>query len=274
MKRRFRSPLLISVVAHAVVGFGLIQLFAMPNPLRSWLERQRVEFQAERIGFLSLPAKSEVSTAGRRGGDDRVESKTPPVATQPTVFSPAAPVGGEPSRVAKQIPAEPGGSGPLVGGGGPLRGIQPSFHDPRLWTIPDEIVTAPRTSAERIDSVFAERVAQYRDSMSNVGPRAASRDWTIGGKDSKWGVDSTGIKIAGVTIPVGPFRPPVGRMEATRRSLAMRMEIEQQSVRRMNEDEFRRAAQRIRERKDREREQSRQQERQKEIAAPAGSSDR
>jgi len=54
--------------------------------------------------------------------------------------------------------------------------------------------------------------------------------------------------------------------------MATRMEIGQQSVRRMNEDEFRQAVQRIRERKDREREQ--RMEAQKEIAAPVGSSDR
>ena len=270
MKRRFRSPLLISVVAHVLVGFGLIQLFAMPNPLRSWLERERVEFQVERIGFLSLPAAAEVTVPGRRGGDNRPESKSPPV-VPPAPASPApSPVAAPPVRV--EAPDAQGGSGPLIGGGGPLRGIQPAFHDPRLWTIPDQLVTAPKSASERVDSVFALRVAAARDSMSKLGPRGPNRDWTIGSGDRKWGVDSTGIKIAGVTIPMVPFLPPPGRMDEARRSLAMRMEIAQQSTRRMNEDEFRRAAQRIRERKDREREQA--QDRQKQIAAPAGSSDR
>ena len=272
MKRRLRSPLLLSVVAHVIVGFGLIQLLSMPNPLRRWLERERVEFKAERIGFISLPARAEVNAPGRAGGDNRKESKSPAVAPPTAPVAPSVtPMTAPPVSVDAQ--PDGGGSGPLVGGGGPLRGIQPSFHDPRLWTIPDEIVTAPKTASERLDSAFAVRVAQARDSMAALGPRAAKRDWTVGSGDRKWGVDSTGIKIAGVTIPMVPFRPPVGRMDEARRSLAMRMEIEQQSTRRMNEDEFRRAAQRIRERKDREREQA-QQDRQKQIAAPQGSSDR
>ena len=35
-----------------------------------------------------------------------------------------------------------GGSGPLVGGGGPLRGVQPSYADPRVWSGPGPNVGA------------------------------------------------------------------------------------------------------------------------------------
>ena len=272
MTRWLRSPLLISAVAHVVVLFGLIQLFAMPNPLRSWLERERVEFQVERIGYISLPATSRVSTAGRRGGDDRPAVTTPAIRPPVPAAVTSAPSITPSASGAPVVPgATEGGSGPIIGGGGQLRGIQPSFHDPRLWTIPDQIVTAPKSASERIDSVFAERVAQARDSAAASGPRAPSRDWTIGSGNRKFGVDSTGIRIAGITVPFVTL-PPAGRMEEARRSMATRMEIGQQSVRRMNEDEFRQAAQRIRERKDREREQ--RMEAKKEIAAPVGSSDR
>jgi hypothetical protein len=270
MKQRFRSPLLISVIAHVLVVAGLVQLFRMPNPLRSWLEKERKEFQVERIGFLSLPAASP-PTPGRRGGDNRPETEKPPV--RPPAPSVVADPAVTPSETPATEPTAPveGGSGPLIGGGGALRGIQPSFNDPRLWTIPDQIVTAPKSPSERLDSVFADRVAAYTDSVAKSGPRQGQPNWAkeIGGR--KYGIDSTGVYIAGILVPVIPFLPPLGKMDDTRRAYAVRSEILQQSQRRMNEDEFRRAAQKIRERKDRER-QERQAE--KEIAAPIGSSDR
>lgn len=271
MIRRLRSPLLLSAAAHVLAFIGLVQLFAMPNPLRKWLERERVEFQAERIGYISLPATAPVSSSGRRGGDNRPVSDAPAIKPAPTMASvPGAPV------VAATVPpaseaVNEGGSGPLVGGGGPLKGVQPAFHDPRLWTIPDRMVTAPRSSADRIDSVFAQRVARARDSLSRVPGSEAPEDWSIGSGSSKYGVTKDGIVLAGVTIPIVPFRPPPGKMDEARRLFAMRTEMMQQSQRRLNEDEFRQAAQRIRERKDRERELQ-QQERQKEKAAPIGGS--
>lgn len=274
MKGRFRSPLLVSLLAHVLVGAGLVQLFSMPNPLRSWLEREREEFQVERIGFISLPAAS-VPTPGRRGGDGRPATEKPPVRPPAAnaVPSPAAVTPSE-TPVAPQpvVPEEEGGSGPIIGGGGPLRGIQPSFHDPRLWTIPDQVVTAPKSPTERLDSVFAERVAEVRDSITQSGPRRANPDWTIERDGKKYGLDQNGLHLGGIMIPMVPFRPPLGRMEETRRAYAVQREILQQSHRRMNEDEFRRAAQRIRERKDRERAERQQTE--KEIAAPMGSSER
>ena len=245
----------------------------MPNPLRSWLERERVEFQVERIGYISLPATAPASSSGRRGGDNRPVSATPairPPAPTPATDAPA--VTPAPVRASGPVATE-GGSGPLIGGGGPLRGVQPAFHDPRLWTIPDRLVTAPRSSSERIDSVFAERVARALDSASTVPSNAPPTDWTVERGGKKYGMSSGGLHLGDVTIPMVPFLPPPGKFDETRRLYAMRAEIMQQSQRRLNEDEFRQAVQRIRERKDREREEQKQQ-RTKEIAAPIGGSDR
>lgn len=271
MIRRLRSPLLISAVAHVLAFIGLVQLFAMPNPLRKWLERERVEFQPERIGYVSLPATAPVSTPGRRGGDNRPISEAPALRPpQPAITAPGSPV------VAATIPPNPnasseGGSGPLVGGGGPMKGVQPAFHDPRLWTIPDRLVTAPRSTSDHIDTVFAARVAKALDSARAVPSNDPPKEWSVGSGSSKYGMTKDGIVLAGVTIPMVPFRPPLGKMDESRRLYAMRTEIMQQSQRRLNEDEFRQAAQRIRERKDREREQQ-QKEKGKEKAAPIGGS--
>ena len=227
----------------------------------------------ERIGFISLPVGA-VPVPGRRGGDGRTATEKPPV-PRPVESIVATPSPVTPAERPADHPAIPedGGSGPIIGGGGPLRGVQPSFQDPRLWTIPDQIVTAPKSAEERLDSALADRVAQATDSMAQAGPRRAKPDWSkeIGGR--KYGMDSTGVYLAGIHIPMIPFLPPPGKWDDTRRAYAYRAEILEQSQRRMNEDEFRQAAQRIRERKDRERQEKRQQP-EKEIAAPSGSSDR
>lgn len=276
MKRQARSPLFLSLVAHVVVGAGLLQLLSMHTPLRRWLENETQDVHVERIGFISLPV-SAVPVAGKRGGDGKPATEKPPV-PRPVVSPVPAPSPVTPAeRLAPSQPAIPeeGGSGPVIGGGGPLRGVQPSFHDPRLWTIPDQIVTAPKSASERLDSALATRIAQVTDSMAQAGPRRGQPDWSkeIGGR--KYGMDSTGVYLAGIHIPMIPFLPPPGKFDEKRRAFAVRGEILEQSQRRMNEDEFRRAAQKIRERKDRERQEKRQQQQpEKEIAAPVGSSDR
>ena len=275
MKRQERSPILFSLVAHVVIGAGLLQLLSMHTPLRRWLEDETDEVQVERIGFISLPV-SAVPTPGKRGGDGRPATERPPVqrpapATLPTAnaMTPTSPAPASPAADAE------GGSGPIIGGGGALRGVQPSFHDPRLWTIPDQIVTAPKSASERLDSAVADRIAAVTDSIAQSGPRRATPDWTIERDGRKYGLDAGGLHLGGITIPMVPFSAPIGRIEETRRAYAIRSEILQQSQRRMNEDEFRQAAQRIRERKDRERQEKRQQQQpEKEIAAPVGSSDR
>jgi hypothetical protein len=275
MKRQERSPVLFSLIAHVVIGAGLLQLLSMHTPLRRWLEDETDDVKVERIGFISLPV-SPVPTAGKRGGDGRPATEHPPVRRPvPALPSPNAVTPAESPTHPTPAIEEEGGSGPIIGGGGDLRGVQPSFHDPRLWTIPDQIVTAPKSASERLDSAVAERIAAVTDSIAQSGPRKAAPDWTIERDGKKYGLDGGGLHLGGITIPMIPFIPPLGRIEETRRAYAIRSEILQQSQRRMNEDEFRQAAQRIRERKDRERQEKRQQQHpEKEIAAPVGSSDR
>lgn len=274
MKRQDRSPFLFSLIAHVVIGAGLLQLLSMHTPLRRWLESE-TDVKVERIGFISLPV-SAVPTPGRRGGDGRPATDRPPVRhpIAPALPSPTAVTPSEsptPSREA----IEEGGSGPIIGGGGPLRGVQPSFHDPRLWTIPDQIVTAPKSASERLDSALADRVAAATDSMAQSGPRRATPDWTVERGGKKYGLARDGLHLGDIRIPMGPFLTPPHRLDDARKAYAMDYEMRIQPQRRMNEDEFRRAAQRIRERKDRERQEKRQQQQpEKEIAAPVGSSDR
>ena len=276
MKRQDRSPFLFSLIAHVVVGAGLLQLLSMHTPLRRWLEDETNDVKVERIGFISLPV-AQVPTPGKRGGDGRPATERPPVRhpIAPALPSPSAVTPAESPAPESQAVEEEGGSGPIIGGGGPLRGVQPSFHDPRLWTIPDQIVTAPKSASERLDSALADRVAAATDSMAQSGPRRANPDWTVERGGKKYGVTSDALHLGDIKIPLAPFLTPPGRLDQARHAYAMDYEMRIQPQRRMNEDEFRRAAQRIRERKDRERQEKRQQQQpEKEIAAPVGSSDR
>ena len=220
MKLRVRSPLLVSFIAHVILGAGLVQLVAMHNPLRRWLEQETHEVQVERIGFISLPVTA-VPVPGKRGGDGKPATEKPPV-RQPvasSVSSPAPVTPAERPAPDQQAIPEEGGSGPIIGGGGALRGVQPSFHDPRLWTIPDQIVTAPKSASERLDSALVDRIAQVTDSIAQAGPRRASSDWTIDRGGRKYGLDQNGFHLGGITIPramIPSFIPPLGRIDEAR----------------------------------------------------------
>src|SRR5829696_5640397 len=113
-------PLVVSIVVHAIVVLALVRFLISPAIFTFVFGSQRSpEVPAERIGFLRLPKSTGPAVEGRSGGDNRPVSKSPPPRLLapppiPTVVPPIAP---------ETKTAEPeGGSGPLVGTGGPARG--------------------------------------------------------------------------------------------------------------------------------------------------------
>src|SRR6185437_11565989 len=98
-------------------------------------------------------------------------------------------------------PTQDEGSGPLVGGGGPSRGVRPSYSDGRLWTPPAGIVETPKTVAQTIDSLIAEGIAPYNDSVAAAARRRDPTDWTIEKGGYKWGIDKRAIRLGPVSIP-------------------------------------------------------------------------
>jgi hypothetical protein len=224
----------------------------------------------ERIGFVQLPrpAAPAPPTPGRSGGDGRPVSRT---TARP------APTPQAPTEIPDEIPpvnpgaaptTEPGGTGPVVGGGGPTEGIKPSYTDPRLWTRPGAVATAPKTARDRVDSVITDVFGPVRDSIARAQEFAAGQrkpgDWTLNGPGGKWGMDQSSIHLGKVKIPNAVLallseqfqrnlRGNPIEIERERRLAQIRQDILDHANREMTEDEFRTAVRRIRERKDKER---------------------
>jgi hypothetical protein len=124
-----------------------------------------------------------------------------------------------------------------------------------------------------VDSVIAERFGRHRDSMAlaeGAGRKAecpptvtACSDWTVEKGGHKWGIDASAIRLGPVSIPTALLALlPLNRAgmqgnvfaaERKRQQDAWSREIADQAQRAMNEDEFRVAVKRLRERKERER---------------------
>ncbi|HEV2643873.1 MAG TPA: hypothetical protein VGT98_14250 [Candidatus Elarobacter sp.] len=262
--RKPSTPLLVSIAIHAVVGALFVQALLMRHPLFDWFGSGTpvTTPPIERIGFLSLPTPKTPGpiTPGRSGGDGRSRTAHPIV---PLVAPPSVPTTIEPAKPGKPSDvAEEPSSGPLVGGGGPLRGVQPRYTGPRVWGSPGEIATAPKTPAERLDSVIAGDIAAHNDSLRVAAGNAgrAPGDWTFEKNGRKYGIDSKYIRLGPVSIPTAVLamlplnvtgNPTVYERERTLNS--RHDEIFTQAQRGINDADFQKAVRSIRERKERER---------------------
>jgi hypothetical protein len=261
-ERRAGGALAVSVAAHLALLVALAWVFDLPYPLKGYFRDQpREELRGERITYVGVqqPPSPGPMTEGRIGGDGRpgaAERSVPLVAPSsvPDRLPPAVP---------DPAPSDAGeGTGPLIGGGGPVRGVRPSFGDGRLWVGPAPIVGAPKSPAERLDSSLVARLRSHQDSLAAIAGTGGRRptDWTIERGGEKWGMDEQFIRLGPVSIPTAVLAAlplnvqgnPIA-MEREARLNAMRAEILEQAQRGMNEEEFRRAVQQIRERKERER---------------------
>jgi hypothetical protein len=228
--------------------------------------------RAERVRFVqTAEPKPEVVANGRdrtSGGD-----AAPP--------APVLPVEAAPAEVPTDVPAATGSATGTDaeakgdGSGGPLDGIRPSFQDPRLWSVPwGPTAVAEKPSYEAVKQRINELIRdgripkEYQDSVSKVYGIVAgnSGDWTVGGRgNERWGMDGQFIRLGKIAIPTVllallPLNQPqinVQQFENQRRLGQMSADIRYQAQRAMNEDEFRAAVRRVRERRDREREEER-----------------
>jgi len=261
--RRPGPALVVSIILHAILVVAILEALAVPAQLRSWLRgsESRVE-RRERISYVVVepPPPTGPATLGRVGGDGRrgtAERSTPIQA--PTAVPASIPV---PSASSTPASTEDIGTGPLIGGGGPRRGVQPSFGDPRVWVSPGPLVNEPKTATERLDSALVTNLEAYRDSLAAIRGPAGRRpgDWTIERGGQKYGMDEQFIRLGPVSIPTAVLAAlplnvqgnPI-LMEREKRLSMMRAEILEQVQRGMNEQEFREAVKNIRERKERER---------------------
>jgi len=275
---KFRRPSgawITSVAIHIVVAAVFLQALVGRHFTISFGTNTEPPV-VERIGFLSLPhpASKGPATPGRSGGDG--------ISSRPA----AVPMPAAPLSVPTTIPAAPKGpptaanepsSGPLIGGGGQLRGIQPRYEDSRVWTTPGRISSAPKTATERLDSVIVSDIGAYNDSVrvANAGKRAPG-DWTFQKNGQKYGIDSKYIRLGPVSIPTAVLAMlPLNitgnptTYERNKSLTSRHDEIFEQAQRGMNNADFDKAVRSIRERKERERREAEAEK--KKAAEPAAS---
>ena len=254
-RRRLSPSFLVSVGVHTVVAIALMQMLVLngdlsPKPKSSASREQHV-------GFVTLPRPGvKTPIPGRSGGDGRPAKSreihvVAPAAVPTTLPAPSAPA-------AKTTDAE--GVGPIVGTGGPSRGVRPQYSDPRVWEPPGKVVAAPKTVAQTIDSLIADAIAPYNDSIAAAAQKRDPTDWTIKKGGYKWGMDSRAIRLGPFSIPTALLAMlPLNLQgnptayERNRSYAAMNQDINWHAQQAINEADFMKAVRSIRERKERER---------------------
>ncbi len=165
-------------------------------------------------------------------------------------------------------------SGPLVGGKGNTRGVQPRYTDPRLWPSPEKDVAdaaakaPPKTPAQQLDSLIKEALGRHNDSVEVAKANTKEPgDWTFEKDGQKYGIDKKFIRLGPVAIPTAILALlPLNRSanpattERDRRNASMGAEIQAQAQRRINDADFQKAVRAIRERKERERKEAQEEE--------------
>lgn len=265
-----------SLVVHAGLAAVILPATLGTARVASWFGitlTERPTFAEERVRFVQQALPKAVAVTN---GRDRVSGgrAAPPAAVAPPEVVPTV----VPTDVAPATGSAAGTDATAKGDGtgGPLEGIRPSFADPRLWTVPwgpAPVVEKPTYEAvrNRIKELVAEGLLNraYEDSVSKVYGMVSGRapgDWTMGGPNGeRWGMDGGMIRLGKIAIPTAllallPLNTGqinVQQFENTRRLNQMSADIRFQAQRAMNEDEFRAAVRRVRERREREREEER-----------------
>lgn len=254
-RRRFSPAVVLSIGVHIVVAVVLMRLLVIPKI--DLFGHKAGSAPVERIGFIRLSKNVGIPNPGRDGGDGRVFSKTPHVKlVAPTSIPTSIPalISSKPAAAADE------GSGPLVGNGGPARGIKPVFSDPRLWGPPGKIVTAPRTLKQDLDSIIASAIGPVQDSIGIAAGQRDPTDWTIGEGNHRWGVDKKAIRLGPFSIPTALLamlplnvtgNPTVAAREKSFNY--QHRDISEHAQQAINGADFYKAVKSIRERKDKER---------------------
>lgn len=262
--RRGGPATLLSVLAHLALLALLTQVVRTPLLVERIFGvskppspvQERVEF----VAVAGAPGAVSASTEPRRS-----IAPAPSRAAERALEAPATREGlppGPPAAATAQ-PLAPPASGPVAGGGGPTRGVQPTFSDPRVWVPDPPFVYAPKSAEERLDSALLSSLERYKDSLARYGyaPNRFERgDWTVEKDGKKYGIDREYIRLGRFALPTALLALlPLNKVQANpiaaereRSMAALRGDILYHAEQAMNEEEFRRAVKAIRERKDRE----------------------
>jgi hypothetical protein len=252
-RKRLSKPFLVSFGVHLVVAVALMRMLIVNLELSP--NRKREAVSSDRVAFVRIAGGVKTPVPGKSGGDGkpltpRAIHVVAPVSVPTTIPVPSGPV----------TKATEEGTGPLVGTGGPTRGVRPQYSDPRVWEPPGPVVSAPKTVKQTIDSLIADAIAPYNDSIAAAAERRDPTDWTIEKGGYKWGIDRKAIRLGPVSIPTALLAMlPLNiqgnptTMQRDRAFAAMNADINWHAQQAINEADFMKAVRSIRERKERER---------------------
>lgn len=256
--RRGPASIVVSVALHIVAIAVLVRVAIVPL---GWIRFDATAEKPVETHVQYVRTAADTASKQRAGGDNRRANGNP--APAPLVSPTAVPSALPPEPVKPPTPAAPadGGLGPVIGGGGPTRGVTPAFTDPRLWAPSEPVPVKPKSNTERLDSAIASRVHHLQDSLAALGPQRADGDWSWKGKDGKkYGIDQKYIHLGNFSIPTAllallPLNVqgnPTTYSDA-RRMNAFRTEILEQAARSARDEDFNAAVKELRERKTKER---------------------
>jgi hypothetical protein len=267
-EQRSRAAIVVSAALHVVAAVFLLRVVVGSNGIAEWLIGPDAAQKPEKIQMVSVSPPRQASSGGA-AVNAKVKPSVAPrtgVLVAPTLVPTAIPDAGGRG-------GSGGGTGTGIGSGsgaGAARGLVPGY-DPRLYPGAPADVIVERTPKERLDSVIAERFAEYSDSVANA-PRNANgvtEDGrgdlmvTRGGK--KYGWSQRGIVLGNITLPAPllallPLNRIGGNPSAMLRGenpWAMRSAIQNGAQVALNAETFNERVKRIRERRDRERREAR-----------------
>jgi hypothetical protein len=148
---------MVSVIAHVILGVLIWNAVQMPAVFDRFLRFDgQSKPAAEKIQFVTVAPPPVVASQPSGGVTRQATPVSRPSA--PNVVPLTAPTGvpselPPPAATADSI--VPGAvKGPLRGGNGPTRGVQPNYDDPRVWVADPEFIDAPKTDQERLDSAL------------------------------------------------------------------------------------------------------------------------
>lgn len=258
LERRSPRWWAVSVLLHVVLTAVLAQII-FRYPIGQIAGLRRPDIKPETIHYIQVTQPTAGSSSGAPSAAPSTNAAPAPL--QPPAEVPATIPVPAPSDSSRSQAAGGTGTGVGADGVGPATGISPSQPDARIALSPRGIGRIERSTVEQVDSIVQLVVGIVRDSLAIAEAQRKPGDWTKTDKNGRvWGWDPQGnIRLGKFTIPgallallplntSGPMSP------IEQRSLAyIRRDIMENAQRSINEDEFRAAVKRIRERKERER---------------------
>lgn len=268
--QRSKGAIAVSVVVHVVLAAGLLQVVLGSGRIAEWLVGPEGRTAPEKVEVIAVRPPTGNSEAGGAAVNGEVKPTAPRRVQSGPLVAPAVVPTTTPQATGGQGGAGGGtGNGYGRGAGSGVAGIVPGY-DPRLYPGTPEAPPPPRlTPKERLDSVIADRFAQYEDSIANAVHTGVTEDgranltFKKGGRTYGW--TQKGIVLGKYTLPAPLLALlPLNRIGGNPSALLrgeipgqMRSQILAGAQVALNAETFNERVKRIRERRDRERRDAR-----------------